>query len=58
MSHAFARTYAGSYQGDWHEDARCGFGIQMYSDGNKYEGEWLNNKCHGKGKQLVTFNYM
>lgn len=29
---------------------RDGYGIQSWPDGAKYEGDWLNNKAHGKGK--------
>ena len=29
---------------------RDGFGIQRWSDGARYEGQWKQNKAHGKGK--------
>jgi hypothetical protein len=29
---------------------RDGYGVQRWSDGARYEGEWKNNKAHGKGK--------
>lgn len=42
-----------SYQGEWKNDKRSGFGISERSDGLKYEGEWYNNKKYGYG--VTTF---
>ena len=27
-----------------------GYGVQIWPDGSKYEGEWFENKAHGNGK--------
>ena len=32
-------------------------GICHYLNGGKYEGEWKNNKKHGKGKLLINQAY-
>ena len=37
------------YIGDWNENLKEGFGIQIYKNGNKYEGLWQANKRHGQG---------
>ena len=29
---------------------RHGYGVFYYQDGGMYEGEWRDNKMHGKGK--------
>ena len=29
---------------------RDGYGVQIWPDGARYEGEWRRNKAHGKGK--------
>lgn len=36
--------------GQWLKAERHGFGIQLWPDGAKYEGEWQNNKANGRGK--------
>jgi len=38
-----------SYEGDWNENVREGYGVMIYSNGNKYEGNWANNKREGHG---------
>jgi len=38
-----------TYQGEWKNDKRSGFGISERSDGLRYEGEWYNNKKYGYG---------
>ena len=48
------RPNGDTYEGDWKEDKREGFGIQFYKkSGHKYEGMWKNGNIHGHG----TFNY-
>jgi len=37
------------YIGDWKENKKCGFGIQHYPNGDKYEGGWENNMRNGHG---------
>ena len=31
-----------------------GYGVCVYSDGRRYEGEWKNGKHHGKGKMIYS----
>lgn len=38
-------TYFGQIEGD----KANGFGIGIYANGTRYEGEWKNNKRHGEG---------
>ena len=38
-----------SYKGDWLDNCKNGFGVEIGVDGNKYEGEWARDKKHGKG---------
>ncbi|SPQ94933.1 MORN repeat-containing protein 3 [Plasmodiophora brassicae] len=43
----------GSYIGDWKDNQRNGFGVQIWPNGCKYEGEWLAGRRHGKGTYFV-----
>lgn len=36
-----------SYEGDWFEGKREGFGTHRQADGIVYVGEWKNNQIHG-----------
>lgn len=39
------------YRGYINNDGiKNGWGVQVWPDGGKYEGEWHNNKANGKGK--------
>lgn len=31
------------------EDAKEGYGVLLYVNGERYEGYWKNDKAHGKG---------
>ena len=33
-----------TYVGDWEADTRHGFGLYLYSSGNRYKGQYVNNK--------------
>lgn len=37
------------YEGNWHDHERNGHGVEIYSNGNVYVGEFGNNKKHGVG---------
>ncbi len=37
------------YIGDWNNNTKDGFGIQIYKNGDKYEGMWGNSQRHGQG---------
>ena len=30
-------------------EERCGYGVQIWTDGAVYEGNWVENKAEGKG---------
>ncbi len=40
------------YKGQWAKKTgdRSGLGIQFWPDGSKYEGMWLKDKAHGRGR--------
>lgn len=38
------------YQGDWVDGKMYGTGCFTWSNGKRYEGEYVNNKKHGFGK--------
>jgi hypothetical protein len=48
-------TYLGgnTYTGDYKDENRTGWGVYIFTNGNKYEGLFLNGKFHGQG----TFIY-
>ena len=39
-----------TYEGEWMNGERDGYGIQQWADGSRYEGEWRNGKANGEGK--------
>jgi len=43
------RMHGASYHGEWKGDAKTGYGIQTYPNGNKYEGQWESGKRAGEG---------
>jgi len=45
-----------TYKGEWNRDKKEGFGIQINPDNTKYEGEWYNNRPHGRGTLWVKAN--
>ena len=38
-----------SYEGEWHNNRRHGWGRMFYKDGSLYEGEWNNDIREGRG---------
>ena len=41
------------YQGYWTaEGTRHGYGIQVWRDGSKYEGQWKRDMANGKGRLI------
>jgi len=38
-----------SYEGEWANDQRNGFGVLRFSKGDVYEGEWVADLMSGKG---------
>ena len=47
------RQASGVYQGDIHNNVRHGVGTYAYSNGFRYEGEWVNGKKHGHGRMWL-----
>lgn len=41
------------YKGEWINDKKEGFGVQLNPDDTKYEGEWAEGKYHGRGTLWV-----
>ena len=38
------------YEVMFRDDLKNGFGIFYWTDGRRYEGNWLHGKQHGRGK--------
>ena len=38
-----------TYDGEWIGGFRDGYGVQKWPDGAQYEGQWKDNRAHGKG---------
>eukprot|EP00388_Colpodella_angusta_P000364 GDKJ01001350.1.p1 GENE.GDKJ01001350.1~~GDKJ01001350.1.p1 ORF type:complete len:421 (-),score=73.17 GDKJ01001350.1:183-1412(-) len=38
-----------TYQGQWKENMKHGYGVQTFKNGDRYEGQWLRDKRHGEG---------
>lgn len=38
-----------TYQGQWKDNMKHGYGVQTYKNGDRYEGQWLRDKRHGEG---------
>jgi len=45
----FPYIHGGKYKGQWSENFKEGFGVQINADGTKYEGEWKAGKRDGRG---------
>jgi hypothetical protein len=39
-----------TYNGEWKDDNKHGFGVQVYEDGSRYEGGWERNARDGRGE--------
>lgn len=39
-----------TYQGQWLNGQRDGYGVQLWPDGSRYEGLWMGDKANGNGK--------
>lgn len=42
------------YDGEWKDDKMDGYGIYLYSNGDKYEGYWTQGCQNGNGKYTFT----
>lgn len=52
-AYPFAFEGGASYKGEWKDNRKGGFGVEVAVDGTKYEGEWQNGQYGGKGTQWV-----
>jgi len=41
--------WAGTYQGEWHQNLKQGKGVFKYQNGDVYEGSWSKGMKHGAG---------
>lgn len=48
----------GEYKGNFHKGKFNGHGVFKWKNGSSYEGEWFNEKKHGKGRRLTTGRYV
>jgi len=39
-----------TYNGQWLNEMRDGYGTQLWPDGSRYEGQWAFDKANGQGK--------
>lgn len=45
----FPYIHGDKYKGEWNQNHKEGFGVQINADGTKYEGEWKQGKRDGRG---------
>jgi len=38
-----------TYQGEWLDNKKTGYGVQVYPSGDKFEGQWQEGLRHGEG---------
>jgi hypothetical protein len=50
---AYVYSDGTTYEGEWKNSKRHGFGVWVRPDGTRYVGEWENNKPNGEG---ILFN--
>ena len=44
------------YECEWKDDFQQGHGIEKFSNGNTYVGEYKEGMKHGNGKQYLSFD--
>ena len=42
------------FNGNWHQDKMCNFGVYNFSNGSIYEGEFFDGEIQGRGKLLYV----
>ena len=42
------------YDGQWKDQKRTGYGVQLFPNGSYYEGNWLKNKAEGFGRLVFV----
>jgi hypothetical protein len=42
------------YNGEWRDNKKHGFAIQIYGNNDRYEGGWMMNMRHGQGSLNFT----
>mmetsp|Transcript_13521 Transcript_13521/g.31814 ORF Transcript_13521/g.31814 Transcript_13521/m.31814 type:complete len:326 (+) Transcript_13521:136-1113(+) len=47
------RSMGASYHGEWADNKKSGYGVQVYPNGMKYEGQWENGQRNGEGTLWV-----
>ena len=43
-----------TYEGDYRDDKKEGFGTFIWADGRKYVGGWRDGKQHGNGEYIAN----
>lgn len=43
-----------TYEGEWKDNVKHGYGVYVYANGDKYEGQWYNGSRHGIGTYAHT----
>ena len=50
----FAKESMGRYIGKIHKGVPHGYGVKVWPDGKKYQGNWIKGKMHGNGELLIS----
>ena len=47
-------TNGGRYEGDFKKEHRWGWGLHIFPDGDRYEGQWVDDKIQGGRAILIV----
>lgn len=56
LAHGWGKLISGKdiFEGEFSEGNKKGWGTYTWANGNKYTGQWENNKCNGFGICIIT----
>ena len=49
-------TNGGRYEGDFKKEHRWGWGLHIFPDGDRYEGQWVDDKIQGGRADLIVIS--
>ena len=44
-----------TYEGEWKGGKRSGFGVEVWPNNDRYEGDYIDGLFHGQGKVCFGF---